>query len=745
MPFPDSAASPLSFPADILEDFSADDLLAGIFATSITALVLLKPVFAADGTVTDFTFALLSEAAQRMLKLPAQPTKTHLELVPGTAEPGGIFNFFREVLASGRPASRNFYYQRDGFDAYYRLAVRRVGAGLLVSFSDTADEERTPVEQALRESQAREQAALAEAELERTRLQELLTQAPVAIGLFEGPELRITVANERLAALWGRPLAEVLGRPLLEAVPELRGQGFDELMTQVRLTQVPVTGTEAPAAMWRDGQLRTTYYNFVYHPLYDATGAVRGVVDVAVEVTEQVQARRLVEEKEQQTNQLNEELATSNEELHAANAEILANNNELQQAQQALRELNQELETRVADRTHALTQALAETERQRESLRQQQRLLSQVLSQVPAAVATLEGPEHRFTFFNPSYQALVGGRAHLGRTAAEVLPEVVAQGFIELLNSVFATGQSYVGVEAPIVLNDPRTGQSEQRFVDFVYQPLFNEAGQPHGILAFILDTTDKVRSRQLVAQANNGLTTANTALDTTNRQLTRTNADLDNFVYAASHDLRQPVNNLVGLFEELRQAVTFADAAEEELLLPMLHDALRQLSTTIDDLALVGQTQQNAGLPTEPVSLPDLTQEVLQTLQPQMQTARARVTVDFAAAPTVVYSRANLRTILLNLLSNSLKYADPARPCRVHVSVWKDAGRPVLLVEDNGLGFNMHRHQDELFQLFRRFHTHTEGTGVGLYLINRIVQGNGGRIEVESEVGEGTSFRVYL
>ncbi|MDB5267646.1 MAG: hypothetical protein JWP58_686 [Hymenobacter sp.] len=742
---PDSVAVPPALPAEVLAQFPADDLLAGIFATSITALVLLLPVRAADGTVADFTFALLSEAAQRMLNLPARPTQTHLQLVPGTAEPGGIFDFFRDTLASGQPAHRNFNYQRDGFDAYYRLAVRRVGPGLLVSFSDTADEVRTPVEQALRERQAHEQSALAQAELERTRLQELFTQAPVAIGLFEGPELRITVANERIAALWGRPLAEVLGRPLLEAVPELRGQGFDEQIQQVRQSQVPVSGTEVPAVMLRDGQLRTTYYNFVYQPLYDAHGTVRGVVDVVVEVTEQVRTRHLIEVKEQQTNQLNEELAATNEELQAANAEILANNDELHQTQQALHELNQELEARVADRTHALNQALAEAERQREHLRQQQRLLTQVLSQVPASVATLEGPEHRFTFFNTNYQALAGGRARLGRTAAEVLPEVVGQGFIELLNEVFATGQPYVGVEMPALLYDAVTGQPGQRFIDFVYQPLTNEAGQPQGILAFIVDTTDKVLSRQLVARANEHLLTANTALDTTNRQLTRTNADLDNFVYAASHDLRQPVNNLVGLFEELRQAVTFADSAEEELLLPMLHEALRQLSTTIDDLALVGQTQQNAGLPTEPVSLPDVTQEVLQTLQPQMLAARARVTVDFAAVPTVVYSRANLRTILVNLLSNSLKYADPARPCRVHVSVWKDAGRPVLLVEDNGLGFNMHRHQDELFQLFRRFHTHTEGTGVGLYLINRIVQGNGGRIEVESEVGEGTSFRVYL
>ncbi|GAB3844308.1 hypothetical protein GCM10028822_01460 [Hymenobacter terrigena] len=742
---PDSVAVP-PLPAAVFAQFSADELLAGIFATSITALVLLKPVWDDAGTtVVDFTFELLSEAAQRMLNQPAQPTKTHLELVPGTAEPGGIFDFFRQTLASDQVAQRSFYYHRDGFDAYYRLAARRVGSGLLVSFSDTADEERTPMEQALRESQAREQAALAQAELERTRLQELLTQAPVAIGLFEGPELRITVANERIAALWGRPLAEVLGRPLLEAVPELRGQGFDELMTQVRLTQQPVTGTEAPAAMWRDGQMRTTYYNFVYQPLYDAAGDVRGVVDVAIEVTEQVLARRSVEEKEQQTNQLNEELAATNEELQSANEEIRSNIEALHRAQHALRELNQELEARVADRTHALNQALAETEEQREHLRKQQRLLTQVLSQVPASVATLEGPEHRFSFFNAAYQRLAGGRARLGFTAAEVLPEVVPQGFIELLDGVYATGKPYVGVEMPALLYDDHTGQPEQRYIDFVYQPLTNEANEPHGILAFIVDTTDKVLSRQLVAQANDGLTTANTALDATNRQLTRTNADLDNFVYAASHDLRQPINNLMGLFEELERVVSFADPAEEALLLPMLHQALHQLSTTIDDLALVGQTQRNAGLPTEPVSLQELTQEVLQTLQPQMQAARARVTVDFTAAPTVVYSRANLRTILLNLLSNSLKYADPARPCRVHVSVWKDNGQPVLLVEDNGLGFNMHRHQDELFQLFRRFHTHTEGTGVGLYLINRIVQGNGGRIEVESEVGEGTSFRVYL
>ncbi|MDQ2795442.1 MAG: ATP-binding protein [Bacteroidota bacterium] len=77
--------------------------------------------------------------------------------------------------------------------------------------------------------------------------------------------------------------------------------------------------------------------------------------------------------------------------------------------------------------------------------------------------------------------------------------------------------------------------------------------------------------------------------------------------------------------------------------------------------------------------------------------------------------------------------------------TLWKEAGAPLLLAEDHGPGFDAHRHQDELFQRFRRFHTHPEGTGVGLYLANRRVQGNGGRVAMKSEVGQGTTFRVYL
>ncbi len=237
----------------------------------------------------------------------------------------------------------------------------------------------------------------------------------------------------------------------------------------------------------------------------------------------------------------------------------------------------------------------------------------------------------------------------------------------------------------------------------------------------------------------------ANAALRQSNDQLTFTNQDLDSFVHAASHDLKLPLVNLTGLFEELRRGATFADPAEEQLLVPLITQSLRQLSASLDDLAALGQAQQAAQAPAEPVALEAMVEDILHLLEPQVRAAKARITTDFAVRPTLVYSRAGLYTVLLNLLSNALKYADPARPARVHLSLWLDGGQPVLRVEDNGVGFDAARHGPELFQLFRRFHAHVEGTGVGLYLVNRLVRAHGGRLEVDSRVGAGATFRVYL
>ena len=235
--------------------------------------------------------------------------------------------------------------------------------------------------------------------------------------------------------------------------------------------------------------------------------------------------------------------------------------------------------------------------------------------------------------------------------------------------------------------------------------------------------------------------------LEANNARLRRTNEDLDNFVYTASHDLKQPIHNMADIFAELTRTANFRDP-EAVQLVDYFEQALGRIFATIDDLGAIVQVQRlEQEVQPEPVELAPLVNEVLDGLHDQLTQSAALVECDFATYPVVSFVRPNMLSIFQNLLSNSLRYASPARPPRIRLSSAPDliTGRPVLTVQDNGLGIDLNRYGPQLFQLFRRFHSHVEGTGMGLYLVNRIVQNHGGRIEVSSTVDEGTTLHLYL
>ncbi|SFQ53656.1 ATP-binding response regulator [Hymenobacter arizonensis] len=259
---------------------------------------------------------------------------------------------------------------------------------------------------------------------------------------------------------------------------------------------------------------------------------------------------------------------------------------------------------------------------------------------------------------------------------------------------------------------------------------------------ASVAELTD---ARQQIGAQNAMLTTTNEELATTNAQLVRTNQDLDNFVYSASHDLRQPVDNLRGLFDELHAEAVVADPAAEQMW-RLFDQSLQALTATITGLAEVVQLARPAVRePSESVALAEITQQVLQTLHLEMEVTQARVETAFEV-PTLLCGRSHLNTILLNLVSNALKYHHSERAPQVHIRSYAAEGGTVLEVQDNGLGIDLGVYRQELFQLFRRFHPDVSaGTGVGLFLVNRLVQSEGGRIEVDSQQGLGTTFRLYF
>jgi PAS domain S-box-containing protein len=232
--------------------------------------------------------------------------------------------------------------------------------------------------------------------------------------------------------------------------------------------------------------------------------------------------------------------------------------------------------------------------------------------------------------------------------------------------------------------------------------------------------------------------------LQTQYDELARAHHDLDTFVYAASHDLRQPALNLRGLFDELRRTATFADPDQAQLL-GMVDGALAQFDTTLHDLAVTVQTQRAQQDPAEVLDLGLILEEVALGLHPQILARQAQLDIDVAAAPGLVYGRANLRSVVHNLVSNALKFSHPDRLPRIGLhSYLTPDGEPVLEVRDNGLGMTLTDARNPVFQLFVRQHTHIEGTGVGLYLVQRIVRSHGGHVEVASTLGEGTTFTIY-
>jgi signal transduction histidine kinase len=497
-------------PAALLpSEISADSsFLPALLDLSLAGVVCYTPLTDASGRVVDLAFAYLNPAAQRLLGLPARPAATHGQQFPASRTDGSLAQLCA-ALQTSEPLNVVLRHEAGGHARTYQAAARRVSAGLLVSLAEVTPAPSPATEQALLASQAREQQARAEAELHKAQQYSVLRQAPAMICIFAGPQHTFEFVNGPYQALVGqRPL---LGKPIAEAMPELAGQPIFGLLDQVYRTGETFRAHEMLVQLDHANagppELEKRYYNFSYQARRNLAGAIDGILVFAYEVTTQVLARQQVEDSarqlaglNQQLDASNEELAATNGELQAANAEFLTSNTALTSTQQALRQLNDELEARVLARSRDVQAALREAEQQREQLRTQQRLLRQILGQVPAAIATLAGPEHRYSFFNDNYLALTNERAQLGQPLAGCLPELAEQGFLQLLDQVRATGCPYAGTEVPVRLAGPAGGQPRQHYFDFVYQPILDGQGQVQGILAFIVDATEKVLARQRAA-----------------------------------------------------------------------------------------------------------------------------------------------------------------------------------------------------------------------------------------------------
>ncbi|WP_082893557.1 sensor histidine kinase [Rufibacter ruber] len=229
------------------------------------------------------------------------------------------------------------------------------------------------------------------------------------------------------------------------------------------------------------------------------------------------------------------------------------------------------------------------------------------------------------------------------------------------------------------------------------------------------------------------------------NYELVRLNADLDDFVYYASRDLKGPVLNVAGLVQVIKEELPPNNPALGDLFM-RLDNSVSQINRKLNNLAEVSRIQRPVDQGRlEMVSFSEVLAAVKTQLQALIQTANAEITADFSGAPAVYFSRENLHSLLYHLLTNALKYREPSRPTRVALTSQLQERSIVLAVRDNGIGMDLERHGPQLFSLFRRFHDHVEGSGLGLYIIKRIMDNHRGKVKVQSTLGEGTTFSLYF
>jgi signal transduction histidine kinase len=246
------------------------------------------------------------------------------------------------------------------------------------------------------------------------------------------------------------------------------------------------------------------------------------------------------------------------------------------------------------------------------------------------------------------------------------------------------------------------------------------------------------------LAAFNEELTASNEELAVANFRLTRTNTDLENFIYTASHDLRQPISNIEGLLGLLQELLPQAAHQDNQIapILHQMHTSVERFTRTIAHLTEISKLQVEYDQSPALVWLKNVFEDVRQDLLPQILKEEAQLEVALHLCRTHMFSEKNLRSILYNLLSNALKYRHPDRPPHVRITCTQQQNHLFLSVQDNGLGLHEWQ-QARLFQLFQRLHTHVEGSGVGLYMVKRIMDNAGGTITVQSQVGVGTKFTL--
>lgn len=409
--------------------------------------------------------------------------------------------------------------------------------------------------------------------------------------------------------------------------------------------------------------------------------------------------------------------------LELANQALQTEVQQRQEAEAAIRQLNATLEQRVQARTLELEEAQLESERNRQQL--------QALMDNTTSVVYMKDLEGRLMLINYKFATLFDQTPEemLGLTDFDYLPSEVAE-------HTRTNDQVVIEECSPIKFEEQVPDHGQVKTYLSVKFPICDEHGAPYAMGGISTDITERKQAEEELANRAEALARLNQQLRSTQRKLKAQNQELDQFAYVVSHDLKAPLRAISNLSEWIEEDLAPVLTEDTRAEMTLLRDRVHRMDEMINGLleySRAGRLEHEK----ETVDVHQLLHDTIDLLDPP-ETITISVT---APMPIIEAEVIPLRQVFLNLISNAVKHQNRPDGIIEITSHPVDQGHE-FSVKDNGPGIDT-GDQDRIFKVFETLNSSdsTHNTGIGLAIVKKIIQKQGGHISVESTVGKGTTF----
>lgn len=358
------------------------------------------------------------------------------------------------------------------------------------------------------------------------------------------------------------------------------------------------------------------------------------------------------------------------------------------------------------------------------------KLLETVITKTKDAVIITEANQSeneipKITYVNPAFTSITGYQSKdvLGKSANLFIHKEAISNEIKKFSKAFKSKNEF-SFESK---NSKKTG--ENYWVNFSIIPISNNDGEHSHWISIQREITEEKKKEKEKEQLI--------------RELIQNNSDLKQFSYITSHNLRAPLSNLTGLLYLLEDI----EIQDEELseILNGFKISTNLLNETVNDLIKVIIIKDSPSVSKEAISIEETINSLRIQIQLLINKSQPEFVLNLKNAPIALTNKSYIESILLNLLTNALKYKSDKRPLKIEITTSQTDEEYQIIFEDNGIGIDLELNKDKIFGLYQRFHDYPDSKGLGLYLVKSQIESMGGSILAKSQVDTGTKFIITL